>query len=197
VLSEGGANVRLLKTDIHNWNITFVDTGLHASIAERLRAVRHLLRDDEMFLANYGDTVTDVNLHAMVGAVRASRAMGSFIAVKPNYSFHVVSVNDDGLVREISDVTKSDMWINGGYFVMRSEVLDDLRPGEELVEEPFQRLIAADRLIAHRHEGFWAPMDTLKEQQWLESLHESGQAPWELWTNPGGVEADAPRLASA
>ncbi len=69
--------------------------------------------------------------------------MGSFVAVRPNYSFHVVSVNDDGRVREISDVTKSDIWINGGYFVMRSEVLDDLRPGEELVEEPFQRLIAA------------------------------------------------------
>jgi glucose-1-phosphate cytidylyltransferase len=89
------------------------------------------------------------------------------------------------------------MWINGGYFVMRSEVLDDLHPGEELVEEPFQRLIAANQLLAHRHEGFWAPMDTLKEKQWLESLHENGQAPWELWTTPRDAGAGVARLASA
>jgi glucose-1-phosphate cytidylyltransferase len=197
VLTNGGANVRLLKTDIHNWNITFVDTGLHSTIGDRLRAVSHLLRDDEMFLANYGDTVTDVDLHSMVDAVRTSGAMGSFVAVKPNYSFHVVSVNDDGRVREMSDVTASDMWINGGYFVMRSEVLDDLHPGEEFVEEPFQRLIGANRLLAHRHDGFWAPMDTLKEKQWLENLHESGQAPWELWTTPSRVELEPPELASA
>ena len=199
VLSDGGANVHLLKTDIHNWNITFVDTGLRSTISDRLRAVRHLLRDDEMFLANYGDTVTDVNLHHMVDAVRSSDAMASFVAVKPNYSFHVVSVNDDGRVNDISDVTTSDLWINGGYFVMRSEVLDDLRPGEELVDQPFQRLVAANRLIAHRHDGFWAPMDTLKEKQWLESLHESGQAPWELWATPFGVDdaAEPTRLASA
>ncbi len=197
VLSEGGAKVHLLKTDIHNWNITFVDTGLHATIGERLRAVRHLLRDDEMFLANYGDTVTDANLHAMIDEVKATGATGSFVAVKPNYSFHVVSVNDDGRVGEISDVTKSEMWINGGYFVMRSEVLDDLHPGEELVEEPFQRLIARNQLLAHRHEGFWAPMDTLKEKQWLESLHESGTAPWELWNARPEPETAIRGLVSA
>ncbi len=78
------------------------------------------------------------------------------------------------------------MWINGGYFVLRSELLDDLRPGEELVEEPFHRLAAADQLLAQRHDGFWAPMDTLKDKQWLESLHESGQAPWELWRRRQG-----------
>lgn len=197
VLSQGGANVRLLKTDIHNWNITFVDTGLNATIGDRLLAVRHLLREDEMFLANYGDTVTDVDLHAMVDAVRTSGASGSFVAVRPNHSFHVVSLEDDGRVRDITDVTKSDLRINGGYFVMRSEVLDDIRPGEEFVDEPLQRLIAQNRLLAHRHDGFWAPMDTLKEKQWLESLHESGQAPWELWTDAHRRGIEPPHLASA
>ena len=66
--------------------------------------------------------------------------MASFLAVRPNYSFHVVSVNDDGRVRDCSDVTRSDIWINGGYFILRREFLDQLRPGEDLVEEPFQRL---------------------------------------------------------
>src|SRR4029079_10838123 len=110
----------------------------------------------------------------------------------------VVSVNDDGRVRDISDVTKSDLYINGGYFAMRTEVLDDLRPGEELVEEPFQRLISQNKLLAYRHDGFWAPMDTLKEKQWLESLHEDGAVPWELWnTAAREPETTLARLASA
>lgn len=196
VLSEGGAKVHLLKTDIHNWNITFVDTGLHSCIGERLRAVRHLLRDDEMFLANYGDTLTDADLPAMIARAKASAATASFLAVRPNYSFHVVSMDDGGCVDQISDVTRSDVWINGGYFVLRSEILDQLEPGEDLVEEPFRRLLGDGRLIGQRHEGFWAPMDTLKDKQWLESLHESGNAPWELW-QPGRAGQDLARVASA
>ena len=123
MLSDGGAKVHLLKTDIQNWNITFVDTGLNACIGERLRAVRHLLRDDEMFLANYGDTLTDADLPAMIDRVRTTGATASFLAVRPNYSFHVVSMNDGGIVDGINDVTRSNMWINGGYFVLRSELL--------------------------------------------------------------------------
>ncbi len=195
VLSDGGAKVHLLKTDIQNWNITFVDTGLKACIGERLRAVRHLLRDDEMFLANYGDTLTDANLPAMIDRVKTTGATASFLAVRPNYSFHVVSMNDGGIVESIDDVTRSNTWINGGYFVLRSELLDDLRPGEELVEQPFNRLLADRKLLAQRHDGFWAPMDTLKDKQWLEGLHESGEAPWQLWEN--GREASSVELAHA
>jgi glucose-1-phosphate cytidylyltransferase len=192
VLSEGGARVHLLKTDIHDWNITFVDTGLRSSIGERLRAVRHLLRDDEMFLANYGDTLTDADLPAMIERTRSSGVTASFLAVRPNYSFHIVSMDERGIVDGVSDVMRSDVWINGGYFVMRSDVLDELRPREDLVEEPFRRLLAREQLLAQRHEGFWAPMDTLKDNQWLESLHESGRAPWQLWdpARRTGLESD-------
>jgi glucose-1-phosphate cytidylyltransferase len=195
VFSEGGARVHLLKTDIHNWNITFVDTGLHACIGERLRAVRHLLRDDEMFLANYGDTLTDADLPAMIARAKASGATASFLAVRPNYSFHVVSMDKEGSVDQISDVTRSDVWINGGYFILRSELLDQIRPGEDLVEEPFRRLLDGGRLLGQRHEGFWAPMDTLKDKQWLEGLHESQSAPWQLW-DPGRAEQDLATIAS-
>jgi glucose-1-phosphate cytidylyltransferase len=181
VLSNGGAEVHLLKTDIQNWNITFVDTGLRTSIGERLRAVRHLLRDDEMFLANYGDTLTDADLPATIARAREEEVTASFLAVRPNYSFHVVEAYDDGRVHDLSDVTRSDIWINGGYFILRSEFLDQLNPGEDMVEEPFRRLAAERQLLAQRHEGFWAPMDTLKDKQWLETLHESGQAPWQVW----------------
>jgi glucose-1-phosphate cytidylyltransferase len=196
VLSNGGASVHLLKTDIHDWNVTFVDTGLRSSVGERLRAVRHLLGDNEMFLANYGDTLTDANLPDMIANTKAAGVKASFLAVRPNYSFHTVKVHDDGLVRDISDVTRSDIWINGGYFIMRSDFVDEIRPGEDLVEEPFRRLAAENELLAHRHEGFWAPMDTLKDKQSLETLYESGQAPWQVWTLDR--QADAfPQAASA
>jgi glucose-1-phosphate cytidylyltransferase len=131
----------------------------------------------------------------MIEQVKTTGATASFLAVRPNYSFHVVSMDKAGIVDGIHDVTKSDVWINGGYFVLRSELLDDLRPGEELVEEPFFRLLARDQLLAQRHEGFWAPMDTLKDKQWLESLYESGHAPWQLWT--AGQEADRGLSATA
>ncbi|HEY6639024.1 MAG TPA: sugar phosphate nucleotidyltransferase [Solirubrobacterales bacterium] len=181
VLTNGGADVHLLKTDIHDWNITFVDTGLRAPIGERLRAVRHLLADDELFLANYGDTLTDADLPSMIARARDEQATASFMAVRPNYSFHVVSMGEDGRVQAMRDVMGSDIWINGGYFILRRDFLDQLRPGEDLVEEPLQRLLSAGKVLAQRHEGFWAPMDTLKDQQWLENLHEDGRAPWQVW----------------
>jgi glucose-1-phosphate cytidylyltransferase len=193
VLSDGGTKVHLLKTDIHDWNITFVDTGMRSSIGERLRAVRTHLVGDEYFLANYGDTLTDADVSAMVAHTKAAGATASFLAVRPNYSFHVVSMDGSGVVDGLHDVTRSDVWINGGYFVVRSELLDDLRPGEDLVEEPFRRLMARGRLLAQRHHGFWAPMDTLKDKEQLEDLHESGRAPWQLW----GVNPDADQLALA
>jgi glucose-1-phosphate cytidylyltransferase len=194
VLSEGGARVHVLKTDIHNWNVTFVDTGLHSCIGERLRQVRDHLGDDELFLANYGDTLTDADLPAMIDRARDSGAMASFLAVRPNYSFHVVSADEDGTVEDIADVTKSDLWINGGYFVMRTDFVDEIRPGEDMVEEPFRRLTERGGLLAQRHEGFWAPMDTLKDKQTLETLHETGEAPWQLW-NPNRAAPDVPAFA--
>lgn len=197
VLSDGGTNVRLLKTDIHDWNITFVDTGPRAKIGERLFAVRHLLSDDEMFLANYGDTLTDADLPAMISRAQAQEALISFLAVRPNYSFHVVSMDGVGRVQGMHDVMGSDIWINGGYFVMRREFLDQLRPGEELVEEPLQRLLPAGRVLAQRHEGFWAPMDTLKDKQWLEGLHESGEAPWQVWDPDRTIAPELQHAASA
>ena len=121
----------------------------------------------------------------------------SFLAAHPNYSFHVVSMNDEGRVRGLHDVTRSDIWLNGGYFVMRSEFLDYLRPGEDLVEEPLQRLMAMDQVLAQRHDGFWSPMDTLKDQQWLENLHASGEAPWQLWNVDRRPDVDAVEAASA
>jgi glucose-1-phosphate cytidylyltransferase len=104
--------------------------------------------------------------------------------VRPSsYSFHLVRMkaNSDRLVGQIEDVRTADVWINGGYFLFRREIFDYIQPGEELVVEPFRRLIERDQLMTFRYDGFWAPMDTLKDVQTLEQMWESGRPPWALW----------------
>jgi glucose-1-phosphate cytidylyltransferase len=185
VLTDGGKRVELLASDIHDWEITFVNTGMHTNLGGRLKAVSRHLEGEEMFLANYGDVLTDAHLPSLIVDHQARDVTASFLAVRPNYTFHIVTMDEDRLVRGLQDVTRSDVWINGGYFVFRRDILDEIGDGEELVEEPFHRLAARDQLLAHRHEGFWAPMDTLKDKQRLEALLDAEVAPWRVWDRAG------------
>ena len=178
VLSNGGKDVELLASDISDWRITFVDTGARATIAERLLAVAPHIGDDAYFLATYGDGLTDAPLADMIERLRSSGEAGLFLSVHPVFNAHVVEADPDGVVRSIEDLQQADVWINGGFFVFRRDVLDEINPGEELVVEPFRRLIEREELIAYRYEGFWEPMDTIKDKQRLDALVESGQAPW-------------------
>lgn len=178
VLSNGSRDIRLLSTDIDDWTITFVDTGITSTIGERLKAVEPFIAPDDAFLATYGDGLTDAPLDEMVEAFGESGKSALFIAVRPTVNMHVVRTDGDDIVREVRDITETDIRINGGYFVMKRDVLDLIRPGEELVDEPFARLIEQERLVAYPYDGFWAPMDTLKDTQRLDGLWNSGQAPW-------------------
>jgi glucose-1-phosphate cytidylyltransferase len=190
VLSQGGRHVELLASDIADWRITFVDTGLQSNVGQRLRAVQDHLRSEEVFLATYGDAVTDAPLPQMLADFHDRQKTASFLCVRPkSYSFHTVRLSDGDLVRGIEDVTRADIWINGGFFIFRPEIFDYMNEGEELVEEPFQRLIESEELTAHRYEGFWAPMDTLKDKHNLEILAASGRPPWEVWADPDGHRA--------
>jgi glucose-1-phosphate cytidylyltransferase len=181
VLTNGGQNVELLAHDIQDWEITFVNTGLHTSIGQRLRAVRSHLEGEEMFLANYGDVLTDAPLPKLIEKHRDKGVVASFLCVKPGYSFHLVETDESDLVSSVQETTQSDLWINGGYFVFSPVIFDYIQAGEDLVEEPFQRLAAEQLLLANKYEGFWAPMDTLKDQQRLEQMLETGNGPWKVW----------------
>ena len=181
VMSKGGQDVELLQSDISEWRISFVDTGIDTSIGERLRRVRHLLEDDEIFLANYGDVLTDAPMDTIVDDFIRSDATASLLAVPPQASFHVVGVDEDSRVDGITQVAVLPMWINGGYFVLRQGVFDVLNRDEDLVEDAFGRLASQGRLAAVRYRGFWAPMDTLKERSQLEAIERSGNAPWKVW----------------
>jgi glucose-1-phosphate cytidylyltransferase len=181
VLSDGGQTLELLSSDIQDWRITFADTGLAANIGGRLRAVRRHLGDDEFFLANYGDTLTDAPLGEMVERFQQSDHLAAFLAIRPTYTFHVVDVAEDGRVNKIQHVLDTGTRINGGYFIFRRGIFDEIKEGEELVEAPFQRLVEQGRLMAFAYDGFWAPMDTLKDKQDLDALWEAGTPPWAIW----------------
>ena len=200
VLRDGGKKVELLASDIQDWNITFVDTGLTSNIGQRLKAVQPFLAGESMFLANYSDGVSDLPLDAMIEFFEKRRdAVGCFAGVAPTSSFHLVKVASGGEVRSIQHVKDVGMRVNGGFFVFRSEIFEWMRDGEELVQEPFQRLAAAGRLLAYEHDGFWACMDTFKEKQILEDMYSRGHAPWEVWSKKGAPReagSDATAIAS-
>jgi len=183
VLSQGGRKRELLNTgDIADWRITFVETGLNSNIGERLKAVQHHLVGEEMFLANYSDGLTDLPLDLQIEDVRRRNKLASFLSVRPNLSYHFVS-SDNGFVTSFKDIAQSGLRVNGGFFVFRNEVFDYLRAGEELVEEPFARLVEQRQLVAYDYDGFWVPMDTAKDKKRLDDLYEGGKPPWQLWRN--------------
>ena len=181
VFSKGGREISLLNRDIDDWTITFVDTGLHSNIGQRLLAVRQHLVDEEIFLANYTDGLSDLPLDRYVADFRESGKLACLLSVQPQAAFHMVDVDSDQLVRGIRHVRETEARINGGFFAFRRQIFDYLKPGEELVEEPFARLAGERQLLAYSYEGFWQCMDTFKDRMALEDLIARDRAPWELW----------------
>jgi glucose-1-phosphate cytidylyltransferase len=181
VLSGGGAQVDLLGRDIQDWSITFVDTGQNAMVGERLKAVEPHLAGEQMFLANYADGLSDLPLPELIGEFRRRDVAAACLCVKPKQSFHLIDADADGRATGLSPISESGHWMNGGFFAFRREIFDYLEPGEDLVAEPFRRLIERGQLYAHRYRGFWGCMDTYKEMQALEDIYQRGDAPWEVW----------------
>jgi glucose-1-phosphate cytidylyltransferase len=181
VLSEGGRKLELMASDIHDWKITFVETGAGANIGQRLKAVERHLRDEPEFLANYSDGLTDLPLDLHIDQFQKHESIASFVSVKPNLSYHLVSCETGGLVTSIQELRRAPVRINGGFFVLRREIFDYLKEGEELVCEPFQRLVQMKRLSALEYDGFWMSMDTFKDRQQLEDIYARGNAPWQVW----------------
>jgi glucose-1-phosphate cytidylyltransferase len=182
VYTKGGKSIKLLNSDIDDWKITFVDTGMNSNIGMRLMAVKEHLKTEEMFLANYSDGLSDLNMNNMIDWFRQQKdALASFVAYQPTQSFHVVQRQENGVVKKISHIGDSGLFINTGYFIMRPGIFDYMKPGEELVNQPFERLIEENKLTSWEHKGFWASMDTFKDKQTLDEAYIKGNAPWEVW----------------
>lgn len=178
VVSGFGSRVELLGRPVEDWRISLMDTGIWRNIGERLWAVREQVQDEEMFLANYSDGLCDVDLDDMIRRFKASNKVACFLAIRPPLTYHIAKIDGEGRVEEFQSSDSSDIWINGGYFIFKREIFDYMRQGEELVLAPFNRLIAEDKLMAYKHEGFWRSMDTLKDRQILEDMVEQGKMPW-------------------
>jgi glucose-1-phosphate cytidylyltransferase len=189
VLSQGGKSLQLFNSDIDDWNITFADTGINSNIGQRLKAVEKYLDGEEIFLANYSDGLTDLALDQQIDHFLREKKLASFLCVKPNLSCHFVTLGATGMVEAIKDVTSSDIRINGGYFVFRKAIFDYMNDGEELLHEPFQRLVEKNQLIAHKYDGFWAAMDTFKDKQMLDDVYAKGNAPWQVWNHTSRAAA--------
>ena len=181
ILAKGGKEVTLLSTDMDDWTITFVDTGLSSNIGERLRRVRDHLGDDEMFLANYADGLSDLDLDPYVADFAVRGKTACFLSVPAPHTFHIVHTDADQHVTRLEHIGRSQVRINAGFFVLRREIFDVLEPNEELVLEPFQRLIERQQLIAVPYDGFWQNMDTFKDKILLDDLMASGAPPWQVW----------------
>jgi glucose-1-phosphate cytidylyltransferase len=180
-LFEGGKKLELVNNDIMDWTITFVDTGLHSNIGQRLKAVEKHLNGEELFLANYSDGLTDLDLSLQIEQFKTTGAVAAFMSVKPNLSYHAVETGDSDWVVGMQPFKSKDIRINGGYFIFKPEIFSYIQNGEELVQEPFYRLIQKRKLLAYTHDGFWGCMDTYKDKQTLDELADHGPAPWELW----------------
>ena len=176
---EGG-KVEMLGEREEDWRVALIDTGVWRNIGSRLWAVRNHVRGEKMFLANYSDGLSDVNLDDMIEKFEMSGKLACFLAVHPPVTYHIAEIDSDGRVKQMITSDNSEVWINGGYFLFRPEIFDYMHDGEELVVEPFERLIAEDKLMAYRHDGFWRSMDTLRDRQVLEDMVEKGDMPWRM-----------------
>ncbi len=181
VLSNGGRTVELMNRDLDNWRITFVDTGLHSNIGQRLLRVKKYVENDEVFLANYSDGISDLPLDKHIADFHSRKVVASFASVSSAHTFHAVQSEDNGTVTGMASIDASPIWINGGFFVLRREIFDYLKEGEELVGKPFERLIDKRLLATYRYRGFWHAMDTFKDKITLDRLEAQGQCPWMVW----------------
>jgi glucose-1-phosphate cytidylyltransferase len=199
VLSSGGKKLELYNSDIQDWRITFADTGVDSNIGQRLKAVEKYLAEEEEFLANYSDGLTDLPLPEQLDHFHAHDKIASFLAVRPNLSYHMISMEEGeaSLASGIRAINNGTVRINGGFFAFKRKIFDYIRDREELVNGPFQRLIDERQLIAYPYDGFWASMDTFKDKQELDALWGTGSAPWEVWKPGRSKKAAAqPALAS-
>jgi glucose-1-phosphate cytidylyltransferase len=181
ILAKGGREVTLLNRDIDDWTITFVDTGLHANIGERFKAVQPFVAEEDVFMANYSDGLTDLPLDRYMESFLAQDRTACFLSARPHVAFHMVETREDGVVRSLRSLRDADIRINAGFFIFRQSIFDYIRKGEELVVEPFRRLIDADQLLAYPYDGFWQSMDTFKDKQALEDMAARDDAPWQVW----------------
>jgi len=165
-----------------DWNITFADTGLEAQTGARIKRAEKYI-DSDMFLATYGDGLSDVNIAELVKFHRKQNTVGTMTAVHPHSKYGLIKEGKDSLIDDFVEKPVLYEYINGGFFAFKKEMLDYLSHDEQCVLEaaPLTKLVSEKQLSMHRHEGFWHCMDTYKDYLELNKIWDSGVIPWKKW----------------
>ena len=178
VISENG-KIETLKTSKKNWKIILAQTGIKTQTAGRLKKVSKFLEKDEDFMMTYGDGLSNVNLKELLNFHNNSKKLATVTAVKPLARFGAIDIKNNDVINFIEKPKSKDGWINGGFFVLSYNVIKYISSFQESWEKgPLQKIVKDNQLSAYKHEGFWQPMDTLREKYLLTDLWERGKAPW-------------------
>ena len=178
-LKDGSCNVA--NSTVPDWQIGVVDTGLTTLTGGRLRRLKNLI-GDQTFMVTYGDGLADVDIKSLVAFHRGHGKLATITAVTPIARFGSLELNGDRVAQFAEKRQTGEGWINGGFFVFEPRVLDYIDDDQTSLEgKPLENLAAESQLMAYRHRGFWHPMDTMRDKQYLESLWASGKAPWKAW----------------
>lgn len=175
-------------TEYHNssaepWRVTLVDTGLNTMTGGRIKRVQNYV-GNETFLLTYGDGVSDVNIPALLDCHNKGGKLATLTAVQPSGKFGALDIDSSSTILSFQEKPKGDgAWINGGFFICESEVFNYILGGDSTIWEraPLETLAASRQLGAFKHNGFWQPMDTLRDKNELENLWSIGKAPWKIW----------------
>ena len=178
-LKNGSCNVA--NSAVPDWQIGVVDTGLNTLTGGRLLRLKNLI-GDQTFMVTYGDGLADVDIKSLVAFHRGHGKLATISAVSPIARFGRLELNGDRVAQFAEKRQTGEGWINGGFFVFEPGVLDYIDDDQTSLEgKPLENLAAESQLMAYRHRGFWHPMDTMRDKQYLESLWASGKAPWKAW----------------
>lgn len=185
---ESDVTIDLSKniTTIHEnvsepWKVTLVNTGLHTPTAGRVLKVRNYI-GDEPFMLTYGDGVSDVNINALLDFHHSHNKLGTIMAAKPAGRWGAIQIDEHNMVSTFKEKAKQDQaWVNAGFAVFEPGFFDYLDTDQMLEERPYERLAADGQMAAFKHEGFWAPMDTMRDRAYLQELWAGGSAPWKVW----------------
>lgn len=164
------------------WKVTLVDTGLNTMTGGRVKRIQQYVENDT-FMLTYGDGVSDVNIAQLVAFHEKQKRIATVTAVQPSGRFGALEFSSQNLVKGFQEKPQGDGgWINGGFFVLQPDVFEYIADDSTVFErEPLERLAKENHLAAYRHQGFWQPMDTLRDKEGLEAMWQKQQAPWKVW----------------
>ena len=169
------------KFDFPLWNVQLVDTGLNTMTGGRIKRIQNHI--DDTFCVTYGDGVSDVNINDLILFHKEKKSLATLTAIHPPERFGVLELSGNNVIEFHEKHQGESSWINGGFFVFEKEIFDYIKNGDSTTLErtPFETLAKEKKLTAFKHEGFWHPMDTLRDKKHLGNLWTSNKAPWKIW----------------